>query len=252
VSHPEPHPEPEALAAYHAGELTEPEERRLQDHLMSCPECAALLLDLDGLSDPGFGAGSLSAADQEALWRSLRAEIRKEEPASASLAPVVPLRRRTASPRWLPALAAALLAVTIGLSAWVVSLRRTVDALSRPQPNAPVIQLSPLTTRGRGSRGEVAPADASRRLTLILYLPGPSSRATRYRTEILRGDGSKALEVPGLVFQEDLDGVSLELPRDEIGPGDYRLRLFGGAGRGAPEKLVAEYPLHVAPRRGKP
>ena len=80
MSHPEPHPEPETLAAYHAGELTEPEERRLQDHLVSCPECAALLLDLDGLSDPGFGAGALSPADQEALWRSLQAEIRQEEP----------------------------------------------------------------------------------------------------------------------------------------------------------------------------
>src|SRR5947208_7978389 len=121
MSHPEPHPEPELLAAYHAGELTEPEERRLQDHLVGCPECAALLLDLDGLSDPAFGAGSLAPADQEALWRSLQAEIRKEEP--APLAPVVPLRRRTLSPTWLPALAAALLVATTGLSAWVVSLQ---------------------------------------------------------------------------------------------------------------------------------
>ena len=250
MSHPEPHPGPEALAAYHAGELTEPEERRLQDHLLGCPECAALLLDLDGLSDPGFGAGSLAPADQETLWRSLQSEIRKEEPVPAPLAPVVPLRRAV-SPRWLPALAAALLAVTIGLSAWVASLQRKVDVLSRPQPNATVIQLSPLTTRGRGSRSEVQ-ADASRRLTLILYLPGPSSRAARYRAEVFRGDGSKALEVPGLVFQEDLEGVSLELSRDEIGPGDYRLRLFGGTGKGAPEKLAAEYPLHVEPRRGRP
>lgn len=243
------HPEPEALAAYHAGELTEPEERRLQDHLVGCPECAALLLDLDGLSDPSFGAGSLAPAEQEALWRSLRAEIRREEP--APLAPVIPLRRPIATPRWLPALAAALLAVTIGLSAWVVSLRRTVDALSRPQPNAPVIQLSPLTTRGRGSREEIR-ADDPRLFTLVLYLPGPASRATRYRAEILRHDGSKVLEVPGLAFKEDLDGVSLGLSRDEIGPGDYRLRLLGSTGRGAPEKLVAEYPLHVEPRRGKP
>lgn len=246
------HPEPEALAAYHAGELTEPEERRLQDHLLGCPECAALLLDLDGLSDPGFGAGSLAPADQEALWRSLQTEIRKEEAPPAPLAPVVPLRQRSTSPRWLPALAAALLAVTIGLSAWVVSLQRKIDALSQPQPNPAVIQLSPLTTRGRGSRGEVASTEASRRLTFILYIPGPSSRATRYRVEVFRSDGGKVLEVPGLVFQEDLDGVSLGLSRDEIGPGDYRLRLFGGTGKGASEKLVAEYPLHVEPRRGKP
>src|SRR5437763_1557757 len=105
------HPEPETLAAYHAGELTEPEERRLQDHLVGCPECSALLLDLDGLGRPEFGAGSLAPADQEALWRSLQPEIRKEEPPPAPLAPViapvVPLRRRAASHRWLQALAAA-------------------------------------------------------------------------------------------------------------------------------------------------
>src|SRR4051794_9818086 len=122
MSHPEPHPEPELLAAYHAGELTEPEERRLPGPLLGCPQGAALLLALDGLSDPGFGAGSLAAADQEALWQGLQTEIRKEE-APGPLAPVVPLRRRALSPSWLPALAAALLAVTIGLSAWVVSLQ---------------------------------------------------------------------------------------------------------------------------------
>ena len=154
MTHPEPHPKPEMLAAYHAGELTEPEERRLQDHLVGCPECAALLLDLDGLADPGFGAGSLAPADQEALWKSLQAEIGKEEPVvPASLtAPVVPLRRRSTSPRWLPALAAALLAATIGLSVWVASLRRTVAELSLPQANAPVLDLDADAARGEGGR----------------------------------------------------------------------------------------------------
>src|SRR4029079_264538 len=72
------HPEPEILAAYHAGELTADEERRLQDHLLSCRECSDLLLDLAGLADPGFGAGSLSAADQEALWGRIQGEIHEE------------------------------------------------------------------------------------------------------------------------------------------------------------------------------
>jgi hypothetical protein len=251
MSHPEPHPEPEVLAAYHAGELTEPEERRFQDHLLGCPECAALLLDLDGLSDPGFGAGSLAPADQEALWRSLQAEIRKEE-APVPLAPVVPLRRRTLSPPWLPALAAALLAATIGLSIWVVSLRSKVADLSQAQPNPAVVQLFPITTRSKlGSQSMVVPADASRRFTLLLYIPEPPKGATQYRAEVVRG-GKVLKEVPGLVFQKDLDGVTLEWLRDEIGPGDYRLRLFGSAGKGAPEELVTEYPLHVEPHRGKP
>src|ERR1700704_5490298 len=132
------HPEPETLAAYHAGELEEVEAQRLQDHLLACRECAALLLDLDGLADPGFGAGSLSSTDQEELWGRIQGEI------GQAGSPVIPFPRPSRSapqPRWLQALAASLLVATMGLSAWVVSLRHTVEALNRPEPNAPVIDL---------------------------------------------------------------------------------------------------------------
>jgi Putative zinc-finger len=232
------HPEPEMLAAYHAGELTEPEERRLQDHLLGCPECAALLLDLDGLSDPGFGASSLAPADQEALWRSLQAEIRKEEPAiPASVAPVVPLRRRAASPRWLQALAAALLVATIGLSVWVASLRRTVAELSLPQANAPVLDLDAGTARGDGTvqPAWVVPKNV-RFFTLILSPPEP--RSTRYRVAIERAGGGevRSVELP----PNEVGSLSLTLSRRWIGPGDYRVRLFG-PGR----EPVAEYGLRV-------
>lgn len=249
------HPEPETLAAYHAGELTADEEQRLQDHLLSCRECSDLLLDLDGLADPGFGAGSLAPADQEALWGRIQGEIGKE-PEEKPLAPVVPLHRpspTSGSPRWLQALAAALLVATVGLSAWVASLQRTVSELSQAQPNPSVIQLSPATTRsGRGSRGEGIATDDSRRLILVLYLPGPPARATPYRAEIVRQDGGKVLEIQGLVFKEKLDGVTLELSRDELAPGDYRLLLFGSTGQGAPEKPIAEYRLPVEAPRQKP
>src|SRR3954452_24534213 len=92
------HPEPETLAAYHDGELPEGEAQRLQDHLLACRECAALLVDLDGLADPAFGAGSLSEADQEALWGRIEGGIQQ-----GALAPVMPLRRPSQAPpqpRW--------------------------------------------------------------------------------------------------------------------------------------------------------
>jgi len=249
------HPEPATLAAYHAGELTGEEEARLQDHLVSCRECAALLLDLDGLADPGFGAGSLSPADQEALWGRIQGEVRKEAPppAPAPLAPVIPLRRPPASPRsagsprWLQALAASLLIATLGLSGWVVSLRHE---LSRPQANAKVVELFSGAARSE-ERSYVVPADAPRRFTLVLHLSG-ADRAARYRMEIVRADGARVADVPGLLLDAKLGTLSLELSRDEIGPGDYRLRLFGGAGRGAPEEPVAEYPLRVEPPRRGP
>jgi hypothetical protein len=242
------HPEPETLAAYHAGELTADKEQQLQDHLLECRECSELLLDLDGLADPGFGAGSLSPADQAALWGRIQGDIQKEE----RLSPVVPLRRPSnplASPRWLQALAAALLVATVSLSTWVVSLRHE---LSRPQANAKVIQLSTGTVRGgTSSRLSVVPADAPRRFILLLHLAGPG-RAPRYRAEIVRADGGKVSAIEGLVLDEELDAVSLELSRDEIGPGDYRVRLFPSPGKGAPEDPVAEYPLRVEPPRREP
>lgn len=232
MSHPEPHPGPELLAAYHAGELTEPEEHRLQDHLVGCPECAALLLDLDGLSDPGFGAGSLPPADQEALWKSLQAEIHEEGP----LAPVVPLRRSTAAPRWLQALAAALLVATLGLSVWVASLRRMVDELSRPQANALVLDLDAGAARGEGeARPWVIPKDV-RLFTLILSPPGP--RSTRYRVAMERVGGEKVWS--GELVPNELGSLSLILPRHGIAPGDYRVRLLGPEG-----EPVAEYALRL-------
>lgn len=234
MSHPEPHPEPEALAAYHAGELTEPEERRLQDHLVSCPECAALLLDLDGLSDPAFGAGSLAPADQEALWRSLQAEIRKEE-APVSLAPVVPLRRRILSPPWLPALAAALLVATIGLSVWVVSLRRTIDTLSRPQAVS-VLNLDADTARGEGSRLPTISRDVQ---SGALILSPPGQRSTRYRVVIERAGGAKVLS-SGWLAPNAFGSLSVSVSRYSLGPGEYRVRLLEESG-----SQIAEYPLRV-------
>lgn len=241
MSHPEPHPEPEVLAAYHAGELTEPEERRLQDHLVGCPECAALLLDLDGLADPGFGAGSLAPADQEALWRSLQAEIREED---TPLAPVLPLRRR-ASPRWLPALAAALLAATIGLSIWVVSLRQKVDALSRPQLATQTVDLYSSGSRSEGSPQslEAFPTDVLL-LTVILHPEKPRS-TSRYRVQITR-TGGESVWTSGwrreAVQPDPYDPIHLGLTRSRLAPGDYRIHWIEETGQ-----RIGDYELKVPP-----
>ncbi|HEY4596436.1 MAG TPA: zf-HC2 domain-containing protein, partial [Thermoanaerobaculia bacterium] len=101
------HPDTEVLAAYQARELPPAEERRVQDHLALCRECALLLLDLEELDDPDFGREiEVPAGTGEALWSRLRQEIR-EAPAAA----VVPFPRRRLAPPppWMSALAAALL-----------------------------------------------------------------------------------------------------------------------------------------------
>ncbi|HET9209013.1 MAG TPA: zf-HC2 domain-containing protein [Thermoanaerobaculia bacterium] len=239
------HPEPDVLAAYHAGELTEPEERRLQDHLVGCPECAALLLDLDGLSDSGFGAGSLAPADQEALWKSLQSEIRKEE-APVPLAPVVSLRRRAASARWLQALAAALLAVSIGLSLWVAELKHRVNELLQPQANAPVLDLDADAARGEGGGGAVVVSPGNHFFTLILT-PAGERRYERYRVEIAPGGGKEAWSYEGALNSSGSLSVTVPLPA--LGSGRFQVRLFGlGPGSAGGKELIEEHALRIDDR----
>jgi hypothetical protein len=237
------HPEPETLAAYHAGELGESEAQRLQDHLLACRECAALLLDLDGLADPGFGAGSLSAVDQEALWGRIQGEIQQAE--SPVLAPVIPLRRPSRSapqPRWLQALAAALLVATVGLSLWVVSLRRTVETLNRPEPNAPVIDLYSGASRSAGSPSPTATIPRDFRFFTVILHPPHSRSTNRYRVEITRAGGGNVWSRDG-VAPDPLGPLPLTLTRSLIGPGEYRIRLFDGTGN--PREPLVDYGLRV-------
>jgi hypothetical protein len=243
MTHPEPHPKPEMLAAYHAGELTEPEERRLQDHFVGCPECAALLLDLDGLADPGFGAGSLAPADQEALWRSLEAEVRQEE---LPPAPVVPLHRRSASPRWLPALAAALLAATIGLSVWVAALKHTVSELLQPQANPPILDLDADAARGEAVDGTVVVSPGNHFLTFILT-PSGERRYERYRVEIAPAGGKEAWSYGGALNSSGSLSVTVPLPA--LGSGRFRVRLFGLVpGSAGSKELIEEHALRIEDR----
>jgi len=235
------HPAPETLAAYHAGELPAGEEQRLQDHLLACRECAALLLDLDGLADPGFGAGSLSTADQEALWGRLQGEIKKEE-APPALAPVIPLRRPpgfAVKPRWLQALAAALLVATVGLSAWVASLRHELDERTQPQVNPPMYTL--FSGTARSSRPEVSIAADAPIFDLILE-PSRARSTNRYRVAITRAGGEMVWSRGGIA--PDPRGlVRLELTRSLLGPGQYRIRLFEETGN--QREPILDYELRV-------
>ena len=170
------HPDAETLAAYHTRDLPEEDERRVQDHLLICRECAALLLDLEGLGDPDFGREvEIPAGTEEATWeRRPRQEIR-DNPRQATVVPFPP-RRRTAPPPWMSALAAALLVAVIGLSAWVASLRRTIDELSRPEVNASVLDLVPL---GIGQRDEAARAGRRGAVRRADVHPDPEPGAAR-------------------------------------------------------------------------
>lgn len=241
------HPDAETLAAYHARELPEEAELRIQEHLLVCRECAALLLDLDRLGDPDFGRDvEIPAGTGEAVWERLRQEIREEPAAPPAGTIPFPSRRRTEPPRWLSALAAALLVAVIGLSAWVASLRRTVEDLSRPEVNAPVLDLVPL---GVGPRDEVAPPEAevpsgARMFTLILS-PARRGDLQDYEVEIAPAGGGAVWRERG-IRPNVYGSFSLTVPRRALGTGEHRLRLFG-IGSGGNRELLGEYALRIAP-----
>lgn len=126
------HPTPEELISYHGSELSVEEEKHVQDHLVLCRECTALLLDLAAF--PALdqeGARQLSDAEVAAAWRALQPQLRRQEAPGIS------------APSWWQrfsegfslvrlsyALAASLLVVSLGLGAWIVSLWRENQRLA--------------------------------------------------------------------------------------------------------------------------
>jgi len=248
------HPDAETLAAYHARELPEEEERRVQDHLLVCRECAELLLDLEGLGDPDFGQDvEIPAGTDEALWERLRQEIRDDprptlraEAAPATVVPFAP-RRRNAPPPWMSALAAALLVAVIGLSVWVASLRQTVRDLSLPEVNAPVLEpvLSGIGQREGGPAPAAEEVSSGVRLFALILSPVRRGDFQDYDVEISRAGGGVVRRETGL-RPNAYGSFSLIETRSSLGPGDYQIRLFG-IGSGGQRENLGEYALRVAP-----
>lgn len=247
------HPEPDELVAYHEGGLAAEDERRVQDHLLGCRECAALLADYDGLTDPDFGSDEdIPESAVEAIWGKVREEIRKDPQSSRQASNVVSFKtreaRRAEARRWLQSLAAALLITTVALSAWVANLRdqvKELKELSSPQANALVLDLYPAGSTQRGGEGPDIPTVRDRLFTMLLH-PAGSSPFDSYEAEIVDGRGEKVLTKPGVKYDPESDSfLPFPLSRDLLGPGDFQIRLVG-IGPGGERKTVASYAFRIA------
>lgn len=236
------HPDADTLAAYLEGTLPPGDMQRIQDHLVACRECAALVADLEGLGDPAFGAEEdLPPETGEIVWKSLRQQIRRNEGPPK----VVPFRRETRAmdlPRWVRPLAAMLVISTMALSGWVAHLRDQVKDLSSPQLNAPILDLYPAgSTRGEGQTIQTVPADA--RLFTVVLNPAGRPAFAEYELQIVDAEGDEVRRDGGLK-PNAYGSFSATLSRDLLGPGDLRVRLVGidpGGGR----QTVEEYALRI-------
>jgi len=248
------HPDPDELAAYHAGALSAADEKRIQDHLVVCASCATALLDLASFADPAEDdeGGEIPAGLAEAVWEGVASRIRAEEGRLPNRpAAVIPFPRRSAAsavPRrhGLLAVAAALLLATVGLAVWAVSLQRTVgqlhrtvSELSRPQGNARVIDLDSGTLRSEGGSRPMRSVPAGTPFSIVLHPPSPA-RDKEYRVEIVRADGTRVASEPGLK-PDALGLLVLAVPRNALGAGTVRFRLY----EGEKETPIEEYALRV-------
>lgn len=235
------HPPDGELVAYHAGELSPEDEDRIQEHLLGCRECTDLLLALSGLHHPEQAA-PVPAGELEAVWDGLQAKLPVRE---AAPAPLPFVRRAPAgAPRWLQALAAALLVVAVGLAVRVASLSGTVEELSRPQANAPVVDLLGPGVRG-APPGPAVVELAPETLFYTLLLTPEAADAGVFEAEITPETGGPALRVAGL-RRNEYRSLSLTLSRRTVGPGRYRVRLFAtGSGD---RSVVGEHELEVRER----
>ena len=74
------HLDPDAAAAYLAGDLDADERERVARHVQRCRECAALVLDIETLTGEPQADPEVADLDVAAAWRSLRPRLRGESP----------------------------------------------------------------------------------------------------------------------------------------------------------------------------
>ncbi len=219
------HPELDELAGYLARDLVPETEARIQDHLVACRPCTTKLLDLETLSRPGpETAEGVTDLATIAAWREQKSRIAELEAA----------RRRQ---RWVSAVAASFFVATIGLTAHVGQLRRTIAGLEAPELNPQTVYLDASALRSGGSKTiELGPDTKS--LTLS-FTPATDESWTDYEVQILRTSGTEVWSGRGLELS-GYGSLDLRVPRALLPAGTYQVRLHGLEGDRREQLLAAE------------
>jgi hypothetical protein len=232
------HPDPEALAAYHEGELDGAEAELLRDHLALCPDCAQLLLDLAAFADlaPPAGTRGLTDGEVDAAWQAVRPRLdgEREAPPASNLVrlpqiPTSPRPSRSLRPAYRTwALAASWVAV-VGLGLWVVTLQRGLGRRSGASAEVAVADLA--AVGGDSTRGREEPREpllpATRRLVLHLVAAGLPTYGG-YEVEIQEADATGRAVWSGRAERDPVESdFTVDLPSGFLHPGRYQLHLYG-------------------------
>jgi hypothetical protein len=125
----------------------------------------------------------------------------------------------------------------------IIELRRSLEDLSRPQVNTPIIDLDLQNTRSAADRAvkTVTAPKGGTLFTVILHADdGPSY--SEYALEILDARGRQIRRVRGLRRSPE-DTFIVSLSRRLLPAGRYRLRLYGLYAGGS--KAAGDYLIRV-------
>jgi hypothetical protein len=251
----------EAMVRAAAGEMTRPERERLADHLSACSECTREYQTIRSLRTWSHRAGG--------------EEPETEQPESTRRGLI--LMRRTAPILW--AVAASLMIAAVGLSFWIIplrresqrlaatlaardraiaesrrqlseeagqiaQLRREVSIFSQPQLNAPILDLDPKgSVRGLSAQDPQTlrvPATANV-FTLVLNTSGQRAFPD-YSLVILDGTG-KVIWAGGGLHKSPSNTFTVALPSRLAPAGLYRIKLYGL--RSNRKELLEDYRIGI-------
>ncbi|HEX7181347.1 MAG TPA: hypothetical protein VF756_05850 [Thermoanaerobaculia bacterium] len=237
-------PMPEELLAYRDGSLDPAERERLEARIAVYPDAARSLADLAAFPniEPAPGVPDISEEEVAARWQTFRqrlAELPAPQPAAPEEpreVPVVPLRPHAPSgsgknrtvhgvpPWWLAAAASAALAV--GLGSGFLAGRASRDPVPASAINVAIAELRPIEEGGaRASSSAIDLNEEAEDLVLILGLDDPGNFAN-YKAEIVDAQGTQVWSREGL-HPTPLGTFHLSFRRSALGPGQYRINLFG-------------------------
>ncbi len=222
------HPEMEDLIDYYQGQLDSPSAERIRDHLDDCPECMALVLDLEDF----IQAESTPPAPEEVtearlVARAVTWEVRAERWRNAGL---------IAASLFLAA------SVPLGIYFWNHGQQpSSAVAGLTPEANVPSASLYPRSAL-RGARENRLDIPRGARWVHVVLTTEELMDGEGYQAVIEDSAGREVLALDGL-RPTSVGMFSLGLPAARLKSGNYGLRLFRPSG--GKRTLIHEYPLKI-------